>query len=747
MSGKAAAAAGGGTPVESDNLFEIFSGVTPANIKEFIENSSSGKSKDFSKVNFRDLTETSNPTTQCNKTIGKVHCKSDCWICGFPIYMDENGNSANKIGFCDGSDTHDCFKGLDTSAGAGGGTGAGGGGGGSSKKSTLLKKKKGGVDRQGWKTPRMWKQIDGWENNGKIPGTKKAGGSSEKTYAYYLWPNCEHIYPVLHAIYLFGEIYNANTSEEQIKMLGEHEYCQSHALCNGIKSNNMWVKTLNSDGTIEVSDQLEKDLMRIKISVRTKCEPLRIKISGDTSWLKRRKEIITKKLQESLKPYVNFVRANQGARGLITLSSTAGISRAMKDKIDGLDTKEDSITVLKRQISASDTDLMTQAIHQSLIQIKAEPLRDFRFGKVLDDIKDVLFDIKGWDGTKKTLNVCDIELAEKLFDLTKITRFGRISKPLFDPDLKNEDGNNDKVENKFNELVDAAGSSLKIDAMIKYVIKIIKIDINVKNDFGIKDLIITTLFQMSALLFVLNEMKKMCETVDGGIINMLNGRVQEIHGLLMSELTSRDITDTAAENIVCKSLIQLVDNFEQFQELFIKNGFYRTINYEAFKYSKVFDDSISVASDSASASGGSSPLGAASASGGSSPLYPLSQTSSVKQGAEDLAELKQELTRQQSFTPKKQGRGREGSEALQRTLSVFDNAIVEYAVRHISTRVTPGTSVASSSDTGSQDTDSNGSDSGGGSVKRRRLLFGETSTTKNNIKIATDVSGQQQKTI
>ena len=183
--GKAAA---GGTPVESDNLFEIFSGVTPANIKEFIENSSSGKSKDFSKVNFRDLTETSNPTTQCNKTIGKVHCKSDCWICGFPIYMDENVKSAENSGLCDGTDTHYCFEGIDTSGAGGSGT-ASGTGGGSSKKTTLSKKKKGGVDRQGWKTPRMWKRIDGWENNGKIPGTKKAGGSSEKTYAYYLWPN------------------------------------------------------------------------------------------------------------------------------------------------------------------------------------------------------------------------------------------------------------------------------------------------------------------------------------------------------------------------------------------------------------------------------------------------------------------------------------------------------------------------------------------------------------------------------
>ena len=91
-------------------------------------------------------------------------------------------------------------------------------------------------------------------------------------------------------------------------MLGKHEYCQSHAICNGIKSNNMWVKTLNPDGTIEVSDQLEKDLRRIMNSVKTKCKPLNNKIFNDKSWLKRRKEIITNKLQESLKPYVNFVK-------------------------------------------------------------------------------------------------------------------------------------------------------------------------------------------------------------------------------------------------------------------------------------------------------------------------------------------------------------------------------------------------------------------------------------------------------
>lgn len=45
----------------------------------------------------RDLFELSTPTTQCEKVIGKcdfnTHCT--CWLCGFPIFMDEKGNRVN----------------------------------------------------------------------------------------------------------------------------------------------------------------------------------------------------------------------------------------------------------------------------------------------------------------------------------------------------------------------------------------------------------------------------------------------------------------------------------------------------------------------------------------------------------------------------------------------------------------------------------------------------------------------------
>jgi hypothetical protein len=39
----------------------------------------------------RSLLELSSPTTQCNRTVGKLTHKMKCWICGAPIFLEQNG--------------------------------------------------------------------------------------------------------------------------------------------------------------------------------------------------------------------------------------------------------------------------------------------------------------------------------------------------------------------------------------------------------------------------------------------------------------------------------------------------------------------------------------------------------------------------------------------------------------------------------------------------------------------------------
>lgn len=196
----------------------------------------------------RNLFEISTATTQCNNIIGqcdKPTCK--CWICGFPIFLDEDGNARSQD------------------------------------------------------------FIDKYIESGK-KATRVKFISNEKMNIDLL-PQCEHILPVMQAFFILGGLYWNETYEQQskyIKELLDKEYAWSHAYCNNIKDD---TNLFDDEGNIRV-DIIKNLLIRIYAKVEPIRKKVQDKYGGTnknapTKWIK---DQTASMIKEFLDPLANVYK-------------------------------------------------------------------------------------------------------------------------------------------------------------------------------------------------------------------------------------------------------------------------------------------------------------------------------------------------------------------------------------------------------------------------------------------------------
>ena len=158
------------------------------------------------KLTTRDLFEISTATTQCNNIIGPCdNTGCTCWICGQPIFLDNNGNPYDQT------------------------------------------------------------FINGYVNSGKDGSRVKFIRANRMSSD--ILPQCEHILPVMQAFLILGGLYwSAKANDPEEAKINERlllEYAWSHAYCNNIKDD---TNLFNDVGAIR-KDHISTLLNRIYAKV------------------------------------------------------------------------------------------------------------------------------------------------------------------------------------------------------------------------------------------------------------------------------------------------------------------------------------------------------------------------------------------------------------------------------------------------------------------------------------------------
>lgn len=199
----------------------------------------------------RNIFEQSTATTQCGNTIGPCVLGTDCYLCGAPIYLNNDGSEW-------GRDQYDAYIASGT-AGA----------------------------------------RDDWvEKNTQIDK--------------HILPQCEHILPVMQAFLILGGLYWTKTFAdlplEQQNILRKYEYAWSHAHCNIIKSDKNLFKDLGGGGggggaTELLDTNMVNGLLR---SVWKDIPSIRgwwVQKKTKEGWMRTQRDAITKKIEPLVNEY------------------------------------------------------------------------------------------------------------------------------------------------------------------------------------------------------------------------------------------------------------------------------------------------------------------------------------------------------------------------------------------------------------------------------------------------------------
>lgn len=216
------------------------------------------------KLTTRNLFEMSSATTQCVNTIGDCDSQAcKCWICGEPIFLDNNGIAYSP--------------------------------------DFIARYVKSGKDAS------------------RVKFIKKNKISKD------ILPQCEHILPVMQAFLILGGLYWSETYEVETATIKDRlskEYAWSHAYCNNQKDD---TNLFDDDGNPRM-EEIARLLNKIYAKVKPIRLAVQKRFGGGskapTKWIKQQqKEMIAEYLEPLASVYKDFLKSPE--EGLHLLSSVA----------------------------------------------------------------------------------------------------------------------------------------------------------------------------------------------------------------------------------------------------------------------------------------------------------------------------------------------------------------------------------------------------------------------------------------